>query len=200
MSFFYLAGILVVGGWPGWVAGPGASSLSVEFWSEADRKQESCFLEDYPRAMFGGPTVNLVSGRLVACFEHTCEIYEGSWKHLQNTRVTRKDHSSATTKDAVLLIGGAHSNTSEWIPVDGSPAQPGPFRVRHGHRHCTIQISADVIVVTGGRDTYDYVTQYRLSDGYETPLASLGEPRHMHACGVYQDTNGQQVSQNVALQ
>ena len=63
-----------------------------------------------------------------------------------------------------------------------------------------IQISADVIVVTGGRDTYDYVTQYQLSDGYETPLASLGEPRHMHACGVYQDTNGQQVSQNVALQ
>ena len=112
MSFFYLAGILVVGGWP-WPTG--ASSLSVEFWSEANRKQESCFLEDYPRAMFGGPTVNLVSGRLVACFEHTCEIYEeGSWKHLQNTSVTRKDHSSATTKDAVLLIGG-EPNGFQWM-------------------------------------------------------------------------------------
>ena len=79
--------------------------------------------------------------------------------------------------------------------MDGSPAQPGPFTVRHKEMHCTIQTSDDVIVVTGGGGTYDFVTQYHLTDGTETPLTSLGQPRNDHACGVYQDTNGQQVSE-----
>ena len=145
-----------------------------------------------------GPTANLVSNRLVACNEGTCEIYrEGSWQHLQNTTVTRDYHTSAATKDAVLLIGGVYSNTTELISKDGSPAQPGPFTVRHGNVHCTIQTSDDVIVVTGGGATEDYVTQYQLIDGTETPLTPLGQPRQDHACGVYQDTNGQQVSKNL---
>ena len=148
--------------------------------------------------MVWNPTVNLVSGHLVACYEDTCEIYkEGSWQHLQNTTVERHYHSSATTMDAVLLIGGAWTTTTEWIPIDGSPAQPGPFTVRHGRFHCTIQTSDDAIVVTGGYNTYDFVTQYQLTDGTETLLTSLRTPRFNHACGVYQDTNGQQVSKKI---
>ena len=155
-------------------------------------------LDDYPRGMTDGPTVNLVSNHLVVCYQDTCEIYrEGSWQHLQNTTVWRYHHSSATTKDAVLLIGGLYTTTTEWIPIDGTPAQPGPFTVRHGAAHCTIQTSDDVIVVTGGDGTGDFVTQYHLTDGTETPLTSLGQPRHGHACGVYQDTNGQQVSKKL---
>ena len=142
-------------------------------------------------------TVNLVSGLLVSCYEDTCEIYrEGSWQHLQNTIDWRWYHSSATTKDAVLLIGGA-TDTTEWIPIDSSPAHPGPFTVRHGRFHCTIQTSDDVIVVTGGIAAEDFVTQYHLTDGTETPLTSMGQPRWYHACGVYQDTNGQQVSKKL---
>ena len=70
-----VAGILVIGG------KSDAASQSVEFWSAAaDPEQESCVLNDYPREMYNGPTVNLVSGRLVACYWDTCEIYkEGSW-------------------------------------------------------------------------------------------------------------------------
>ena len=94
-----LAGILVIGGYNG---GP---SQSVEFWSAPE--QESCVLNDYPREMTYGPTVNLVSGHLVACYGKTCEIYrEGSWKHLQNTRVSRYGHSIAKTEGAVQLIRG----------------------------------------------------------------------------------------------
>ena len=38
-------------------------------------------------------------------------------------------------------------------------------------------------------------TQYNhLTDGTETPLTSLGQPRYYHACGVYQDTKGQKVN------
>ena len=192
-----LTGILVIGGIND------DTSQSVEIWSAADPEQGSCVLNDYPRGMGFGPTVNLVSGRLVACYLDTCEIYrEGSWQHLQNTTVEREYHSSATTEDAVLLIGSIHdpfgsNSTTEWIPVDGSAAHQGPFTVRHGHSHCSIQISDDIIVVTGGVNTGDYATQYHLTDGTETPLTSFGQGRAGHACGVYQDTSGQHVSKTL---
>ena len=167
----------------------------VEFWSAADPEQGSCVLKDYQRDMDYGPTVNLVAGRLVACYGDSCEIYQdGSWHHLQNTIDTRQRHSSATREDAVLLIGGYNSAlTTEWIPVNGSAAQPGPFTVRHGFYHCTMQISDDIIVVTGGDGTTDFVTQYQLTDGTKTDLTSMTQPRYRHACGVYLDADGQQV-------
>merc|ERR1711934_824673 len=92
-------GILVIGG------DNYAATHSVEFWSAADPEQGSCILNDYPRGMDTGPTVDLVSGQLVACYYDTCEIYwEGSWQHLQDTTASRTLHSSATREDAVLLI------------------------------------------------------------------------------------------------
>ena len=191
-SDWHLAGILVIGG-----SSYDSASQSAEFWLP---EQGGCVLNDYPRKMYGGQTLNLVSGGLVACYLDTCDIYqEGSWQHLQNTTATRTYQSSATTEDAVLLIGGGHSNTTEWIPVNGSPVRQGPFTVRHESSHCTIQISADIIVVTGGHGTEDYVTQYQLADGNETPLTSMGQPRYDHACGVYQDPSGQQVSESERL-
>jgi len=78
--------------------------------------------------------------------------------------------------------------------VDGSAAHQGPFTVRHGRDHCTIQISEDIIVVTGGAYTENNATQYHLTDGSETRLTPLlGEGREGHVCGVYQDTSGQQI-------
>jgi len=56
-----------------------------------------------------------------------------------------------------------------------------------------MQISDDIIVVTGGRYTEDFVTEYQLTAGTETNLTSLGQPRFFHACGVYQDAEDQQV-------
>ena len=73
----------------------------------------------------------------------------------------------ATSYSAILLIGGQYSDGStEFIPVDGSGASPGPFTVRHGDSHCTMKISEEVIVVTGGYQTEDLVTEYRcLTEG-----------------------------------
>ena len=85
------------------------------------------------------------------------------------------------------------TNTTEWIPVDGSPARPGPFIVRHGQDHCTMQISDNIIVVTGGDNTESLVTEYHLDGGTETHLTPMGQPRRNHACGVYRDAGGQQV-------
>ena len=144
-----LAGILVIGG------SNSAVFQSVEFWLAADPEQGSCVLNDYPRDLNYGPTAELLSGRLVACYEDTCDIYhEGSWEHLQNTTARRQRHNSATTEDAVLLIGGGFggfSKSTELIPVDGSPSQPGSFTVRHGESHCTSQLSDVLFVVTGGQ-------------------------------------------------
>ena len=111
-----------------------------------------------------------------------------------DTSSSRRWHSSAVKDDRILLIGGLDSNSTEWIPVDGSPSQPGPFDVRHGGAHCTIQLSSDLIVVTGGYDTFDFVTSYQLTgNGDETPLTPMNQGRFEHACGVYQDAGGQQV-------
>ena len=105
----------------------------------------------------------------------------------------------------MLLIGGLqadpnNSDTTEWIPVDGSPAQPGPFNVNAGPSHCTIQIAPDRIVVTGGRRgnsedfTYDNVAEYQLTGNFtETALTPMRQGRVGHACGVYQGVGGEQV-------
>ena len=190
------SGILVLAG------DDSAAWKSVEFWSTLDPDEASCTMNDYPRMMSAGPTVNLVSDRLVGCYYDRCEVYRnGSWQHLQDTLHAREWHSSAKTDDAVLLIGGYYSEeTTEWIPIDGSPAHPGPFFIRHWYKHCTIQVNALAIVVTGGRtSTYDhyyqdYVTEYKLNDVTETPLTPLLKPRSEHACGSFLNDNGQQVT------
>ena len=103
-------------------------------------------------------------------------------------------HSSAQSDDRILLIGGIDSRSTEWIPMDGGPSKQGSFDVRHGGSHCTIQVSSDVIVVTGGHYSFDYVTEYKLAgDATETVMTPLITGRHGHACGVYGQANGQQV-------
>ena len=124
--------------------------------------------------------------------------------HVVKTESYREYHSSAQTEDKVLLIGGWGVNETEWIPLDGSMSQPGPFEVpieRHGGEiypyHCTIQVTYDVIVVTGGADgpmeAFNYVTEYHLTDATETVMTPMNFKRAGHACGVYREAGGQQV-------
>merc|ERR1712130_459656 len=186
-------GILIIGGNSGFAL----NYKSVEFWSPSDPDEESCSLYDYPRGIKYGPTANLVSSQVVVCYDESCEIFNGGeWSRLTTTRSRRLWHSSAVQDDErILLIGGKYSNSStEWISVDGSPSQPGPFDVRHGSSHCTIQLSSNVIVLTGGIRTRNLVTRYKMTgNGDETPLTSMNRGRDSHACGVYRDASGQQV-------
>ena len=115
-----------------------------------------------------------------------------------DTRSIRNYHSSAQHEERILLIGGYDSaGSTEWIPTDGGDSQIGPFVVRHAGGHCTIQVSSDLIVLTGGTvypDTLDYVTEYQLNDNAtETEMTSLINGRRLHACGVYREAGGQQV-------
>ena len=144
-----------------------------------------------------GPTTNFVAGQLIACYWDSCEKYNGndnSWTKIADTRSTRYWHSSAQHEDRILLIGGRVSSSTEWISTNGGEAQIGPWVVRHGESHCTIQVSSDLIVVTGGYRTFDYVTEYQLTgDATETVMTSLINGREAHACGVYREAGGQQV-------
>ena len=143
-------------------------------------------------------TANLVAGELVACEEDSCDIFNnGEWNHFVDTRERRVFHSTAVKDDRLLLIGGGNSST-EWIPLDGSPSQPGPFDIRHGPAHCTVQISNEIIIVTGGYWGQDgsgsFVIEYHLSgDGNETPLSPMIKERSGHACGVYRGAGDEQV-------
>ena len=181
------------------IAGDSTTHSSTEFWSPAagGGEEGSCVLNDYPRDLQNGPTVNFVAGRLVTCLRDRCDIYQNkTWSKLTDTRSTRWFHSSAQTEDRILLIGGHGTTSTEWIPLDGGPSQPGPFRVRHGSSHCTIQskVFPNTIVVTGGTDTLNYVTQYQLTgDATETVMTQLTSRRSNHACGVYRTCTGQQV-------
>ena len=149
------------------------------------------------------PTANFVAGKLVACYGRSCKIYiDGfGWNHLVETIKSREDATSAVKDDKILLIGGgkydpetrSYDRTTEWVSVDGSPSVPGPFNVRHGSSHCTIQVTNNYVVVTGGERTEEYVTGYELSgDGNMTLFNRLKQGRYGHACGVYQEA-GQQV-------
>ena len=118
---------------------------------------------------------------------------DGKWQHLEDTIRQRRWHTSVTIRDRVLLIGGEFAKTTEFIPVDGTGASPGPFEVKHLHVKCAIKISDDVVVMTGGAGSSE-VTEYHLADGRETALTPLTQGRDVHTCAVYQDTDGQQVS------
>ena len=192
-------GILVIGG----TSSPFPSSSaanSVELWTPA-APEESCTLPHYPRDMDYGPTVNFVAKQLVACNDDSCEKYDDNngWTKIADTRDRRLFHSSAQHEDRILLIGGLSSgglssNSTEWIPADGGDSQIGPWVVRHGRDHCTIQVSSDLIVVTGGVDADDYVTEYQLNgNATETEMTALITGRRRHACGVYREAGGQQV-------
>ena len=149
--------------------------------------------------MWYQPTANFVSGKLVSCYKASCDIYnDGMWTELVKTRVSRIMHSTVQTENQILLIGGFQTHSTEWIPVDGSPSQPGPFEVRNREWHCTIQVSLHTLVVTGGRvhetAAENYVTEYQLTgDGAERVLNGMITGRYLHACGHYRDADGQQV-------
>ena len=168
---------------------------SVEFWSAVNPDEGSCVTADYPREMNYGPTANFVAGQLVACGENRCDVYvAGQWVFLVTTLAERRYHSSVVRGDRILLIGG-DSRTTEWISLDGSSPETGPFETRHGGLQCTIQVSSDVIIMLSGWGSGGKVTEYRLDVPNEgTPLTDrLDDQTRNAACGVYQNVAGQQV-------
>ena len=87
--------------------------------------------------------------------------------------------------DGIMLLGGSRTNTTEVIPPTGEAAVAGDFAIRHGESHCTIALTSNIGIVTGGHDTSDLVTSYTLPGGSPRPLPPLQEGRWGHACSWY---------------
>ena len=113
----------------------------------------------------------------------------------ENAAATQIDAAATQIDAAATQIDAAATKSDSaaavWVPLDGSPTEPGPI-IRHGEYHCTIQMSNDIFIVTGGHQTEERVTEYNLSAGTEIQLNNI-EKRSDHACGAFQDANGQQV-------
>ena len=175
-----------------------SGSRSIELWTP-DSPNQSCILPDYPRRLERTATLNFVSGRLIACGSESCDVYQNNvWVHLQDTLQYRGGHhSSLSLSDAVLLIGGIAADGmfgTELIPADGSSPSPGPFesRLLHGHGHCSIQMSEDTFIMTGGRNSERVVTKYTMNGENENEfLPVLHQGRLNHACGSYQQGDNQ---------
>ena len=84
-----------------------------------------------------------------------------------------------------MLLGGIYTRSTEVIPSTGEAAMPGLYDIHHGPHHCSIDIDHESVVVVGGYDTPDLVTEYNKLSGHPLTLPSLQEPRRGHACTWY---------------
>merc|ERR1712130_271952 len=172
-------GLLVVGGEGG--------LQSVEFWTPPPLSVQ-CFLSDLPHWNFYH-SLDSINGEVVLCGDSSCSRLEGGkWKEVAQLKEKRWRHSSAVTSRGLMLLGGQVSpNTTELVSLEkggGGEVQPlHPPRLDH----CSIQVSADVVVLTGGRDTEYLVTEHNLSKRVTgvKQLPSLETGRRYHACGHY---------------
>ena len=201
-----------------------------QFWS-VENPGATCTLTSLPWRYDLEHTLNVVSGQLVACEVqyrlhcYYCSTYvQGNWTELASEcnwsdSTKRSTLTSAVYDGRLLLIREQdpifidnddyyYNTTTTWIPLDGSPPQQVPFHKRRGYHHCTIQVSPDTIVVTGGTDD-DYpgesgsypgngnveifVTEYKLTDGTWSFVPKLPKPLWKHACGSYRDQDGHRV-------
>ena len=171
------------------VGGYGAET-SAEVWAPPP-EETHCNLPSLPSNMWDGLTADTVEGRVLACYNDSClELTGSGWEARSSTLHNRSFHTSAVTSEGLLLLGGLDSPlTTELLPADGGPSRES-FPLQPGRQdHCSIQVSADTIVLTGGLYTESLVTElYGLGTGGEVTsreLPSLLHPRYIHICGAY---------------
>ena len=168
----------------------GGDDTHPEIWSP---EFNTCQIETFEaKSSF---TLDTVGNTVVSCLEEKCDKLEDSyWTILTSTLVSRKDHTSAVFDSKILLIGGtAEPSSTEWIPLDGSEAYSG-FTISPRKKHCSIQPSPNIVILTGGSGSGDRVTEMTLPNGTpERDLPSLNVAREYHACGSY-EYQGKQVA------
>jgi len=171
-------GLLVVGGEGG--------LQSVEFWTPPPLSAQ-CFLGDLPHWNFFH-SLDSLNGEVI-CGDSSCSRLEaGKWEEVAQLTEKRWRHSSAVTSRGLMLLGGQVSpNTTELVSFDGDETEE--LKVLDPPRldHCSVQVSADVVVLTGGRETEFLVTEHNLGQRETSvrQLPSLETGRRYHACGHY---------------
>jgi len=167
------------------VAGGG---VQVEVWSPT----VNCSLPNLPDlgGYWDDLSLDLVGEQLIACRDDACVSLDGdAWAQIQGPQQRRVYHTSAVTTRGLLLMGGYDSpGTTELLQAGET------FPLTHNlDEHCSIQLSESTVVLTGGRITFNTVTEYSGLDsgGWEVSsreLPSLNTGRRQHACGSYPNT------------
>jgi len=167
----------------------------------SSRKKSSIHCPTVSRGMWGQTTDSLPSGP-ITCYMNSCDLLtpDLGWEAgVVTTLHSRRFHSSSVTSQGLLLIGGDDSpQTSEllaWGTNQSIPslALPPPGR----SRHCSIQMSEDIVILTGGSlpQTSNMVTELsNLGSSWqpvsrELPPLTIG--RWEHACGMYISVEGE---------
>ena len=139
-----------------------------------------------------GHTVDSVSGSLVDCHGTSCNqlTLDDGWVEVVRLVEQRLGHTSAIiSDDLLLLVGGQESsNTTELVDI-GRGESKASFTLQPGRQyHCSIQLTSDTVVLTGGSGTETLVTEFSNlgeSEPLMKELAGLQDGRRAHACGSY---------------
>jgi len=192
------------------------SSIHSEFWmpasggstnnhprlaaSSSTEKKSSIHCPTVSRGMWGQTTDSLPYGP-ITCYMNSCDLLtpDLGWEAgVVNTLHSRRFHSSSVTGQGLLLIGGDDSpQTSELLAWGTNQSIPSLSLSPPGRsRHCSIQISEDIVILTGGSlpQTSNLVTELsNLGSSWqpvsrELPPLTMG--RWEHACGMYTSVEG----------
>ena len=167
----------------------GGNSINpAQFWT---KDSGSCALPPL-LSSDSGHTVDLVSNTLVDCHGRTCNQLtpQNGWEEVVVLVEPRLGHTSAVLDDDLLLLVGGRdsSETTEMVDLAKGKSMIG-FSVQPGRRfHCSTQLTADTIVLTGGLGTQTIVSEIsnlREPEPSLRDLPSLQEGRRAHACGSY---------------
>jgi len=166
----------------------GNSINSAQIWT---KDSGSCVLPPL-LATESGHTVDSVSGSLVDCHGTTCNQLtpEEGWEEVVRLLEPRLGHTSAVISDDLLLLLGGQdsSDTTELVDV-AKGETTASFTLQPGRQfHCSVQLTSDTVVLTGGLGTETLVTEFS-NLGQTEPsvkeLPGLQDGRRAHACGSF---------------
>lgn len=122
-----------------------------------------------------------------SCVELTSE----GWMPHSTLTGRRKGHSSAVMLGRLYLLGGHTSpQTSEILfPSDVTQWFPGNSLAVNTWESCSVKITPEVYIITGGSESPNEVWQYDITKGTQTRLADMIYGRSSHGCAFVKDDN-----------
>ena len=150
-----------------------------------------------------GATGAIVSGRPVICGgksgHHTyrSECYHHSkttntWTFLTPMTTKRSFTASVPLNGKLWVMGGyAHPNTilssTEFLPLDGGPSQPGPELPYPRDGHCAVTLSTGQVMLLGGAypEKKSVIRFDPATETFNTSMPSMRFDRYSFGCTVF---------------